>query len=151
MKPKKILVVDDSVHDVELMLVALEEQNLANEVVVAHDGVEALDYFYRRGFFADRPSELPAVVFLDLKMPKVDGMEVLRQVKADPDLKRIPIVILTSSREEEDLLKSYDLNANAYVIKPVVFTSFIEVIKQLGLFWVLTNERPSSNGQSNRE
>ena len=145
MKAKKILLVDDSRQDVELMLVALEEQNLANEVVVAHDGVEALDYFYRRGTFADRPEEHPAVVFLDLKMPKIDGLEVLRQVKNDPDLQRIPIVILTSSREEEDLIKSYDLRANAYVAKPVVFSSFIEVVKQLGLFWVLTNEVPSKH------
>lgn len=144
MKAKKILLVDDSRQDVELMLAALEEQNLANEVVVAHDGAEALDYFYRRGIFADRPAENPAVVFLDLKMPKVDGFEVLRQVKKDPGLKRIPIVILTSSREEEDLIKSYDNRANAYVLKPVVFSTFINVVKQLGLFWVLTNEIPSS-------
>ncbi len=144
MKAKKILLVDDSRQDVELMLAALEEQNLANEVVVAHDGEEALDYFYRRGIFADRPREHPAVVFLDLKMPKVDGFEVLRQVKGDPKLKRIPIVILTSSREEEDLIKSYDNRANAYVLKPVVFHTFIDVVKQLGLFWVLTNEIPSN-------
>ncbi len=143
MKAKKILVVDDSRQDVELMLVALEEKNLANEVVVVHDGEEALDYLFRRGNFAERPEELPEVVFLDLKMPKIDGLEVLRQVKGDPELKRIPIVVLTSSREEEDMIKSYDLCANAYVTKPVIFSSFIDVVKQLGLFWVLTNEVPS--------
>jgi CheY-like chemotaxis protein len=144
---KKILLVDDSRQDVELMLAALEEQNLANEVMVAHDGSEALDYLYRRGLFEGRVGEYPVVVFLDLRMPKVDGFEVLRQVKSDPLLRRIPIVILTSSREEEDLIKSYDNSANAYVPKPVVFNAFIEVVKQLGLFWVLTNEIPCNRDQ----
>ena len=140
MEAKKILVVDDDSNDIELMLASLAEQNLANHVVVARDGAEALDYLYRRGQFADRPVENPVVVFLDLKMPKVDGMEVLRQVKNDPALKPIPIVVLTSSREDEDLVESYKLNTNAYVVKPVAFEAFIEVVKQLGLFWVLTNE-----------
>lgn len=142
MKTKKILLVDDDSNDIELMLAALEEQNLANRVVVARDGVEALDYLYRRGGFADRPPGHPVVVFLDLKMPKVDGLEVLRQVKADPNLKNIPVVMLTSSREDQDLVDSYNHSTNAYVVKPVVFESFVEVVKQLGLFWVLTNEAP---------
>jgi CheY-like chemotaxis protein len=140
MEAKKILLVDDDTRDVELALASLEENNLANEVAVARDGAEALDYLYRRGMFADRPEGHPLVVFLDLKMPKVDGHEVLRQIETDPELKTIPIVVLTSSREEQDLIESYNHNANAYVVKPVGFDSFVEVVKQLGLFWVLTNE-----------
>ena len=142
MEAKKILYVDDDPKDIELAMAALEEQNLANQVVVARDGAEALDYLYRRGRFADRTDEHPVVVFLDLKMPKVDGREVLRQVKSDPELKTIPIVILTSSREENDLVESYNHSANAYVVKPVAFGAFVEIVKRLGLFWVLTNETP---------
>jgi CheY-like chemotaxis protein len=145
MEAKKILLVDDDVRDVELALASLEENNLANEVAVARDGAEALDYLYRRGQFAERPEGHPLVVFLDLKMPKVDGHEVLRQVEADPNLKTIPVVVLTSSREEQDLVKSYNHHANAYVVKPVAFESFADVVKQLGLFWVLTNEPPPHN------
>ena len=143
MEAKKILLAEDDPRDVELTLVALEEHNLANEVVVARDGAEALDYLYRRGQFADRPAGHPVVVLLDLKMPKVDGLEVLRQVKSDPALKAIPIVVLTSSRQDQDVVESYDLGVNGYVIKPVAFDRFVEVVKQLGLFWVLTNEVPS--------
>ena len=124
------------------MLTSLEEQNLANQVVVVRDGSEALDYLYRRGSFADRPADLPVVIFLDLKMPKVDGLEVLRQVKNDLELKHIPVVMLTSSREDQDLIECYSLGTNAYVVKPVIFVDFVEVVKQLGLFWVLTNETP---------
>jgi CheY-like chemotaxis protein len=140
MDAKRILLVDDDTSDVELALASLDEHNLANEVAVARDGAEALDYLYRRGLFADRPIGHPVVVFLDLKMPKVDGHEVLAQIKNDPELKIIPVVVLTSSREEQDLIKSYSQHANAYVVKPVAFDSFVEVVKQLGLFWVLTNE-----------
>lgn len=140
MDAKRILLVDDDSRDIELALSSLEEHNLANEVAVARDGAEALDYLYCRGMFADRPRGNPVVVFLDLKMPKVDGHEVLSQIKGDPDLKNIPVVVLTSSREEQDLVKSYSHNANAYVVKPVAFESFVDVVKQLGLFWVLTNE-----------
>ena len=140
MDAKKILLVDDDTRDVELALASLEEHNLANEVAVARDGAEALDYLHRRGMFADRPAGHPLVVFLDLKMPKVDGHEVLANMKRDPVLKNIPVVVLTSSREERDLIESYNHNANAYVVKPVAFDSFVEVVKQLGLFWVLTNE-----------
>jgi len=139
---KKILLAEDDPKDVELTLTALEEHNLANKVVVARDGAEALDYLYRRGQFADRPDGQPVVVLLDLKMPRVDGLEVLRQVKGDPELRTIPIVILTSSRQEQDIVESYDLGVNAYVVKPVAFDTFVDVVRQLGLFWVLTNEAP---------
>jgi CheY-like chemotaxis protein len=147
METKKILLVDDDPKDIELALASLEEHNLSNQVAVARDGAEALDYLYRRGEFANRDKGHPVVIFLDLKMPKVDGHEVLRQVKSDPDLKSIPIVVLTSSREEKDMVESYQHNANAYVVKPVAFESFVEVVKQLGLFWVLTNE-PPPNGRT---
>ena len=142
MEAKKILLVEDSRKDIDLTLAALEEHHLANEVVIARNGVEALDYFYRRGEFAQRPSGHPVVVLLDLKMPKMDGLEVLRHVKADDDLRRIPIVVLTSSREEQDIVRSYDFGVNAYVVKPVAFENFIDVVKQLGLFWVITNQPP---------
>ncbi|HXG90859.1 MAG TPA: response regulator [Blastocatellia bacterium] len=142
MKTKKILLAEDNPNDVELTLAALAEQNLANEVVVVRDGVEALDYLRRRGRFADRSGGDPVVVLLDLKMPRVDGLEVLREVKSDPELKRIPVVVLTSSREEQDLVSSYSLGVNGYVVKPVAFEKFLEVIKKVGLYWVLTNEPP---------
>jgi len=148
MDAKKILLVEDSRKDVDLTLSALEEHNLANEVVVTRNGVEALDYLYRRGDFADRPNGHPVVVLLDLKMPKMDGLEVLRHVKSDADLKRVPIVVLTSSREEQDIVKSYDLGVNAYVVKPVAFENFIDVVKQLGLFWVITNQAPPAASRS---
>jgi CheY-like chemotaxis protein len=140
MDAKRILLVDDDSRDVELVLASLEEHNLADEVVVARDGAEALDYLYRRGLFSDRPVGHPVVVFLDLKMPKVDGHEVLRTIKSDLELKSIPVVVLTSSRELQDLVISYKNHANAYVVKPVAFDSFVDTVKQLGLFWVLTNE-----------
>lgn len=139
---KRILLVDDSPRDTELALDALEGHNLTNEVVAVRDGAEALDYLYRRGPFADRPEGNPAVVLLDLKMPKVDGIEVLRQVKNDPALKTIPIVVMTSSREEQDLLKSYQLGVNAYVVKPVNFHEFIDAVRQVGGFWAVLNEAP---------
>lgn len=139
---KRILLVEDSIQDVELTLSALEEHNLANEVVVARDGVEALDYFYRRGKFTDQPAGLPVVVLLDLKMPKMNGLEVLAKMKSDPALKKIPVVMLTSSREEPDLKESYALGVNAYVVKPVDFKKFVESVKALGFFWALVNEQP---------
>ncbi|OLB01757.1 MAG: response regulator [Nitrospirae bacterium] len=139
---KRILLAEDNLKDVELTLVALDEYHLANEVVVANDGSEALDYLYKRGRFAMRPVGNPVVVLLDLKMPKVDGLEVLRTIKGDHDLKAIPVVILTSSREEQDLVKSYNLGVNAYVVKPVEFKAFVDAVKQLGGFWALLNEPP---------
>ena len=142
MKLKRILLAEDNPKDIELALEALEDHNLANDVVVVRDGAEALDYLYRRGAFSTRPEGHPAVVLLDLKMPKVDGMEVLRQIKTDEEMKVVPIVMLTSSREEQDLVKSYQLGANAYVVKPINFQQVVDAIKQLGLFWAVLNEPP---------
>lgn len=139
---KRILLVEDSPNDVELTLAALEENHLANEVVVARDGAEALDYLWRRGIFKLRSTGNPAVVLLDLKLPKVDGLEVLRQLKADADMRRVPVVMLTSSREEQDLVASYDLGVNAYVVKPVDFGEFVRALNKLGLFWAVINEPP---------
>lgn len=139
---KRILLAEDNPKDVELTLAALEEHKLANEVVTVSDGAEALDYVYRRGKYASRPDNHPAVVLLDLKMPKVDGLDVLRAMKADERLRTIPIVILTSSREEKDLVASYNLGVNAYVVKPVDFHQFVEAVKELGAFWAIINEPP---------
>jgi CheY-like chemotaxis protein len=139
---KRILLTDDNPNDIELTLMALAEHNLANEVVVTRDGEEALDYLYRRGGFKDREAGNPAVVLLDLKMPKVDGLSVLREVRSDPDLKLIPIVLLTSSQEESDIVESYHLGVNAYVVKPVDFHEFVDAIKKLGLFWSVINVPP---------
>jgi len=141
---KRILLAEDSEQDVELTLAALAEHNLANEVVVARDGEEALDYLHHRGKFASHANGQPVVVLLDLKMPKVDGLEVLRQIRADPALKHIPVVMITSSREEQDLIRSYQLGVNAYVVKPVDFHKFVESIKQVGFFWAIVNEPPPS-------
>ncbi|HEV7500641.1 MAG TPA: response regulator, partial [Vicinamibacteria bacterium] len=139
---KRILYAEDSEADVELTLAALAEHNLANEVVAVSDGAEALDYLYRRGPFADREPGNPAVVLLDLKMPRVDGLEVLRKVKADPDLRAIPVVIMTSSREERDMVESYRLGVNAYVVKPVNFEQFAAAVREVGMFWAVINEPP---------
>jgi CheY-like chemotaxis protein len=139
---KRILLAEDNDRDVELTLAALEEHNLANEVVVARDGAEALDYLHKRGRFAGHANGLPVVVLLDLKMPKVDGLEVLRQMRANPDFKHIPVVMVTSSREEQDLVRSYQLGVNAYVVKPVDFQKFLESVKQIGFFWAIINEPP---------
>jgi CheY-like chemotaxis protein len=138
----RILLVEDDPKDVELTLTALEEYKLANEVVVARDGEEALDYLYRRGDFATRATDNPAVLLLDLKLPKVDGLEVLQQIKADAKLKLIPVVVLTSSHEEKDMVTSYKLGVNAYVVKPVDFHEFVNAVKELGIFWALVNEPP---------
>ena len=145
---KRILMVDDSPRDTELAIDALAQNNLANEVVALRDGVEALDYLHRRGRFADRAPGNPAVVLLDLKMPKVDGIEVLRQIKSDPQLKMIPVVVLTSSREEQDLIKSYQLGVNAYIVKPVQFQEFVEAVKLVGAFWAVVNEPPPGSMSS---
>lgn len=139
---KPILLVDDNTNDIELTLAALEENHLANEVVVVRDGEEALNYVYRRGVFRLRAEGNPAVILLDLKLPKIDGLEVLQQIKSDPDLKHVPVVMLTASREEADLLRSYKLGVNAYVVKPVDFAHFVQEIKGLGLFWAVINHPP---------
>ena len=138
----RILMVEDDPKDVELSLTALEEYNLANEVVVVGDGEQALDYLYYRGKFQSRSGENPAVMLLDLKLPKVDGLEVLKQIKADEKLKLIPVVVLTSSKEEKDMVASYKLGVNAYVVKPVDFHDFVNAIKELGAFWAIINEPP---------
>jgi len=134
--------VEDDPRDVELTLTALEEYNLANEVVVTHDGAEALDYLYCGGEFTARPSDNPAVILLDLKLPKIDGLEVLQQIKSDEKLQMIPVVVLTSSREERDMVTSYKLGVNAYVVKPVGFHEFVNAIKELGVFWAVINAPP---------
>lgn len=139
---KRILLAEDNERDIELVLDALEEHHLANEVSVVRDGAEALDFLYRRGDYASRPDGLPIVVLLDLKMPKVDGLEVLRQIKGDPKLKVIPVVMMTSSREEQDLVQSYQLGVNSYLVKPVKFQQFVESVKQLSVYWALMNEPP---------
>jgi len=139
---KKILLAEDNPFDIELTLAGLAEYRLTNEVVVARDGAEALDYLKQRGRFADRSPGSPMVVLLDIKMPKVDGLEVLRQIRGDPELRLIPIVILTSSREEQDLVESYNLGVNAYVVKPVDFGDFMDAVRQLGGFWAVVNEAP---------
>jgi CheY-like chemotaxis protein len=139
---RQILLAEDNPNDVELTLAALRENHLANEVVVVRDGAEALDYLYARNAFASRPGGNPALILLDLKMPKVDGIEVLRQLKADAATRAIPIVVLTSSREEQDLVRSYDYGVNAYVVKPVDFQEFVGAVRVLGGFWAVLNEPP---------
>jgi CheY-like chemotaxis protein len=139
---KRILLAEDNQHDVELTLAALEEYNLANEVVVVRDGAEALDYLHQRGKYANHANGQPVIVLLDLKMPKVGGLEVLREIRATPALKYVPVVMVTSSREEQDLVNSYQLGVNAYVVKPVDFQKFMQSIKQVGFFWAIINEPP---------
>ena len=139
---RTILLAEDNPKDVELTLEALAERNLANQVIVARDGVEAMEYLRREGSYRDRKPGNPAVVLLDIKMPRMDGIEVLRAIRGDPALKRIPIVILTSSREEQDMIDTYDLGVNAYVVKPVDFHAFVEAVKEIGSFWAVINELP---------
>jgi CheY-like chemotaxis protein len=145
---RQILFAEDSPLDVEMTLNALAEHNLANDIVVVADGDEALDYLYYRGRFASRAQGLPLLVLLDLKMPKVDGLEVLRTIKQDASLRSIPVVMLTSSREEQDLVRSYELGVNAYIVKPVAFTAFVEAVKQIGAFWGIHNQLPPARPRS---
>jgi len=139
---KRILLVEDSTRDAELILGALEPHHLASEVAHVRDGAEALDYLYRRGPFADRSDAQPILMLLDLKLPKVDGLEVLRQIKGDAALKMIPVVMMTSSRQEQDLIRSYELGVNGYVVKPMKFPDFVEAVKQVSGFWTVINEVP---------
>jgi CheY-like chemotaxis protein len=139
---RPILLAEDNPNDVELTLTALHSLNLANEIIVVNDGAQVLDFLHRRNNFSSRPAVAPAVILLDLKMPRVDGLEALRQIRSDPIHRMLPIVILTSSREENDLVKGYEQGANAYVVKPVDFDQFISAISQLGVFWALINEPP---------
>ena len=143
----RILLVEDDPNDVELTMTALGEYNLSNEVVVASDGEEALDYLYSRGRYQRRSGENPAVLLLDLKLPKVDGLEVLKTLKSDEALRMIPVVVLTSSREEKDMVASYQLGVNAYVVKPVDFHEFVNAIKELGIFWAIINEPPPGSSK----
>jgi len=144
---KRILLVEDNPNDAELTMEALAEHNLANEVEWMHDGEEALDFLFCRGKYEGKHCNDLAVVLLDLKLPKVDGLEVLRHIKGDERLKFIPVVVLTSSREERDLVESYKLGVNAYVVKPVDFGEFMEAVKKLGVFWVIINEPPPASGK----
>lgn len=139
---QRILLIEDSVNDAELTLLALERLNVADIVDVCRDGADGLDYLYRRGAFADRISEAPLLILLDLKMPRIDGLEVLRAIKSDATLKIIPIVVLTSSQEEQDVLRSYHCGANAYVVKPVESGEFLHALQGLGIFWITLNQRP---------
>ncbi|HLN71798.1 MAG TPA: response regulator [Prolixibacteraceae bacterium] len=143
---RKILLVEDNFNDIELALEALTEENLGERVVVANDGVEAIDYLLYQGIHHGRRKENPAVIFLDIKMPRMDGIEVLQMVKGNAELKTIPVVMLSSSREETDLQRCYDLGANAFVVKPLGFNDFMNAVKQLGIFWVLLNELPQDGG-----
>jgi two-component system response regulator len=146
MNEKSILLVEDNPDDVELTLMALKESKILNQVNVTRDGVEALEYVFCTGKYAQRqPANLPELVLLDLKLPKLGGLEVLEKLRADPRTKLIPVVILTSSSEEEDVLKSYNMGANSYVRKPVEFHQFVEAVRQLGMYWLLVNEAPPLN------
>lgn len=143
---KPILLVEDNPNDIELTLAALEAGQLANEIVICRDGAEALDFVYRRGPYEGRAEQDPAVILLDLKLPKVDGLEVLAKVKGDPQTRTIPVVMLTSSREETDVVRSYNLGVNAFVVKPVGFNEFFKAIQELGVFWAVLNEPPPHRG-----
>jgi CheY-like chemotaxis protein len=146
-KIKRILLAEDNENDIELTLTALQECHLSNEVEAVRDGAEALDYIYQRGKHAGRGDGLPCVILLDLKMPRMDGIEVLRTIKSDPAIRHIPVVMLTSSREEKDLVLSYDLGVNAFVVKPVDFSQFLQAIRALGMFWAIINEPPPLLGK----
>jgi CheY-like chemotaxis protein len=143
-----ILLAEDNLNDAELTMTALRSNRVANEIVLVRDGAEALDYLYGRGAFAEKRPERPALMLLDLKMPKIDGLEVLKRVKQDPVLRSLPVVILTSSREEQDLVAGYSLGVNAYVVKPVAFNDFLHAVRMLGGFWGLINEPPPSTPAS---
>ncbi|MEO6518406.1 MAG: response regulator [Pseudoxanthomonas sp.] len=142
---RTILLAEDSAADAEMAVDALRDANLANPIVHVEDGVETMDYLLRRGAWADRPEGLPAVLLLDIKMPRMDGLEVLRQVRSHEQLKKLPVVILSSSREESDLARSWDLGVNAYVVKPVDVDQFFQAVKMLGTFWAVINEAPAKD------
>lgn len=143
---RTILLAEDNPKDVELTLEAMADNKLANHVMVVNDGVETIEYLRRQGKYTDRPEGNPAFILLDIKMPRMDGIEVLRIIRDDPALKTIPVIILTSSREDQDLINSYNLHVNAYVVKPVNFTAFVEAVKQIGSFWAVLNELPPPRG-----
>ena len=142
-KPIEILLVEDNPNDVKLALHALKKNNIANRIEIVRDGAEALEFIFATGAYADRQNaENPRVILLDLKLPKVDGLEVLRQIKSDPRTRAIPVVVLTSSREERDIVESYNLGVNSYIVKPVDFEQFNESVRQLGMYWLLLNQPP---------
>ncbi|MBA1290585.1 response regulator [Pseudomonas japonica] len=145
---KPILLVEDNPNDLELTLIALEQSQLANEVVVVRDGAEALDYLLRRGAYADRAEGNPAIVFLDLKLPKVDGLGVLEAIRTTEGLRTVPVVMLTNSNMETDLGRAYELGVNAYVVKPVEFKSFVAAVSELGMFWAVLNEPPPGSART---
>ena len=147
---KPILLVEDDARDLELTLIALERSQLANEVIVLRDGAQAVDYLFRQGEFEDRAEGNPAVVVLDLKMPKVNGLEVLQKVRETPSMRSMPVVMLTSSEEEADVVRSYELGVNAYVVKPVEFKLFVTAIADLGMFWAVLNEPPPGSAKARR-
>jgi len=147
---RTILFAEDNPRDIELTLEALADHNLANKVIVVRDGVETMEYLHREGKYKQRRPGNPAVLMLDIKMPRMDGLEVLKAIRSDNSLKMLPVVIFTSSREEQDLIKSYELGVNAYVVKPVEFKDFIEAVKQLGVFWAVINEVPPVSKISNK-
>lgn len=147
---KRILLVEDDPRDVELTLEALGENNLMNEVDVVGDGEKALDYLFKRGEFAARSGNNPAVILLDLKLPKIDGKEVLKEIRSNDTMKMIPVVVLTSSREQQDLVEMYRLGVNAYVVKPVDFHEFVDAVKHLGLFWAVINEPPPGSAKKTK-
>ena len=142
--PLDIILIEDNPADVELTLRALKRNRISNRIIVLKDGEEALDFFFARGSYKNRPDQQPKLILLDLKLPKVDGLEVLRVLKSDPKLKMIPVVVLTSSRQETDMVKSYQIGVNSYIVKPVEFEQFVKAIKELGLYWLLLNELPKN-------
>lgn len=148
---KTILMAEDNPKDIELTLEALAEHNLANQVVTVKDGVEAMEYLQHEGKYKDRKQGNPAVLLLDIKMPRMNGIEALREIRSDEKLKRLPVVMLTSSREEPDLNECYDLGVNAYVVKPVKFKNFIDAVKQIGVFWALLNEMPPEKNMTSQD
>ena len=149
MKNKRILLVEDNPDDQELTMRALKKNNIGNEIVLAKDGQEAIDYLFGKGTYSSRDmSEMPQIVLLDIKLPKVDGIEVLKQIRADKRTKMLPVVILTSSKEEKDMVDSYNFGANSYIRKPVDFNQFTESVRQLGLYWLVLNETPVPVGRS---
>jgi CheY-like chemotaxis protein len=147
---KPILIVEDNINDLELTLNALEKSRLANEVIVTRDGAEGADYLFRRGAYADRPTGNPAVVLLDLKLPKIDGLELLKMIREHDVTGKTPVVLLTSSREERDVVEGYRLGVNAYVVKPVEFREFVQAIQDLGVFWAVLNEPPPGSTRVTR-
>lgn len=142
-KEVEILIVEDNQNDVEMAIRALKKNNLSNEIQVVEDGAEALDFIYAKGKYSERKqNKHPKIILLDLKLPKIDGLEVLREIKTNPETKRIPVILLTSSKEENDMVESYQLGVNSYIVKPVDFNKFVDAVKSIGYYWLLLNQQP---------